>query len=1761
MNTKGQLKKLSIILTMSGLLFAAQVSVSPTSIPIGAAVNVGGVATADHHYVQSLRITFQNNGPGAWAANEDVVINFPASIGLADVNGDLAYADEVSLISAVAAAVAPTVASATANSITINIANGAADKPANGDQLIVVFPVTTAADASGSASYSITYGSGNEESGGTSSPSVSFVSSLALAAFHANYDWDAQVSTITIGGTIEAGDKFTATINGTDKLFTAVAGALTATNIADGLSAVIGTSVAGITVDGVSNATVVLTGAVAGTAFTLAVETVEGDDAAADQQTMAAVLTTANYNASDELGYLYPAAAGAMLASALPDLVMESTANGAVREFVDGASNWDGFNYTGQGNTSTMDDIVYEVWASKTANLTQVTAANGFKLVGAHDQDDTFPATDRNEGDLIPTVQLALYEDEDNTAYTGLAAGLDFTEDTWYFYLTSSQTADWVLQGGAALVVSHHPVFTGEGADNAINATSIVGGLDFDKDNNYEGATGEHDDVANMFLDSDVLVKNLIDKAGVVPAAGADESATGQTNTVKIYMNTRDVDDASQTDVWISTTDAMGEANLTVAGSAPTETVTLANATKLNSSGLVEGQNTVFAYTMDVNTAEGDYYIYFVTNDGKNQNIYQCILANGSKKQLKISHYPYFEFSQVQGGSVAFNTAELTSFAISWANDNVHGDFDQDDNATITLYACTGAYDDVIGAAETHNSATLSSCLQIGGSISEDLDTQAGNTYDWNVRNGKSQVSTVTVGPNDGGIEVGDVFAVTVNGSSVSFTATVGTMANVASGLQPLIHALSGVAATSSAAVVTIIADVPGTAFTLSATATNVSGGADNQVITPATTTAAGVAIPADTYHIFAKIDDGGGHVLYQQLKSVQDLSDTGQNDRPVVVSHGSYFSPLTPTAGTAVSLNHTDTYVFYWDAFDQDATDANKKIAIFLAPVANLTTAFNTYAAADLANHYAVTSATGQNHEETAGHPAVLASAGKYLFDVDKMAADMAGTGAQPNGTYYVYYYFTEDGTFDADEFPFQADGTLAISNATLTDPYTATGGTANAGFELAPDSPVVGKGDLIDYTVYANDATFNAELISFGITFDNTKFSAIDMITTDDGLDNDNDGSSDEDNAEDTGTQAFQSHAGATAGWTFSAVPADASTIRLISGGTDLTYEHDQGNNGSGGGGIVEIANNIGSAALFAAALKAIIDGASGHNAGTPDSKIIVRVNGAAITLQQAGTFLGSQGNTAITLGGGMAAAITDPDPAAFVDGFGWGGQQLTNTKVTSGTTDELRFVQWKDGGLALTANAATSGIAIAKFQLQKIAHNATASMLSDTISFQTSGVAATKIIRHTNVEIPINAASKRGSFVKTASRGKLSGNIDLEGRTDAAQTVTITLSSTGSYTEISDATYNAAQGDVITLGTGGSYTLSEIPTGNYKVRVSKAGWTDQVVDNVKVFPFNTTYLHFTGSDMLSGGDVVGYTNAAGAVVPDNRIVVADASAIANTYFNLAADASAGAGYSDVDGNGTVYVDDLNYSTKNVGLSNVGEGLLYKSIEADNNEALIALNQVEADNDHVVFRVSASKIGALHAYAVEMDIDANDWALTSREDHLKVNGQAIEFDKSNGHAVTLVSALIGVGSALTPNQDLVTIVLQPLVNDPVEPVITEVTLIDDQHRSTKAVISNNGLVVPNEFILNQNFPNPFNPVTNIAFAIPQDGMVKLTVFDLMGREVRELVSSRLSGGNYTANWNSTNTFGSKVSSGLYFYSLTVDNKMIATQKMILMK
>jgi hypothetical protein len=87
------------------------------------------------------------------------------------------------------------------------------------------------------------------------------------------------------------------------------------------------------------------------------------------------------------------------------------------------------------------------------------------------------------------------------------------------------------------------------------------------------------------------------------------------------------------------------------------------------------------------------------------------------------------------------------------------------------------------------------------------------------------------------------------------------------------------------------------------------------------------------------------------------------------------------------------------------------------------------------------------------------------------------------------------------------------------------------------------------------------------------------------------------------------------------------------------------------------------------------------------------------------------------------------------------------------------------------------------------------------------------------------------------------------------------------------------------------------------------------------------------------------------------------------------------------------------------------------------------------------------------------------------------------------------------------------------------------------------------------NTFRLNQNYPNPFNPSTKISFDIPKAGSVKLTVIDISGKEVAELVNANVNAGSYSVNFNAENLSG-----GVYFYRLETD-KGIDTKKMILVK
>ena len=131
-------------------------------------------------------------------------------------------------------------------------------------------------------------------------------------------------------------------------------------------------------------------------------------------------------------------------------------------------------------------------------------------------------------------------------------------------------------------------------------------------------------------------------------------------------------------------------------------------------------------------------------------------------------------------------------------------------------------------------------------------------------------------------------------------------------------------------------------------------------------------------------------------------------------------------------------------------------------------------------------------------------------------------------------------------------------------------------------------------------------------------------------------------------------------------------------------------------------------------------------------------------------------------------------------------------------------------------------------------------------------------------------------------------------------------------------------------------------------------------------------------------------------------------------------------------------------------------------------------------------------------------------------------------------------------------------------------ETVANHVSMISDDlsriMKSTGSEVSDKyeENILPTEFSLHQNFPNPFNPATKISFDLPQDSKVNLVVYDLLGREVTRLLNNEFKvAGNYTYDFNAAS-----LSSGVYFYRLVVSSSnpinagnYSETKRMVLLK
>lgn len=156
-------------------------------------------------------------------------------------------------------------------------------------------------------------------------------------------------------------------------------------------------------------------------------------------------------------------------------------------------------------------------------------------------------------------------------------------------------------------------------------------------------------------------------------------------------------------------------------------------------------------------------------------------------------------------------------------------------------------------------------------------------------------------------------------------------------------------------------------------------------------------------------------------------------------------------------------------------------------------------------------------------------------------------------------------------------------------------------------------------------------------------------------------------------------------------------------------------------------------------------------------------------------------------------------------------------------------------------------------------------------------------------------------------------------------------------------------------------------------------------------------------------------------------------------------------------------------------------------------------------------------------------------------------------------GVVLSGVSGFVALPDSAGMTDDSVTIVIDPSGLD-VATYHDSIIFFVDGVDNPVLLNVNLTIIPPDSMISLSNYPNPFNPGTNIALSLHRASHVKLDVFNILGRHVTTLLDRPLPAGEHTVYWEGTDSYGRAVASGTYFYRLRTDDRTL-TRKMVLLK
>lgn len=225
-----------------------------------------------------------------------------------------------------------------------------------------------------------------------------------------------------------------------------------------------------------------------------------------------------------------------------------------------------------------------------------------------------------------------------------------------------------------------------------------------------------------------------------------------------------------------------------------------------------------------------------------------------------------------------------------------------------------------------------------------------------------------------------------------------------------------------------------------------------------------------------------------------------------------------------------------------------------------------------------------------------------------------------------------------------------------------------------------------------------------------------------------------------------------------------------------------------------------------------------------------------------------------------------------------------------------------------------------------------------------------------------------------------------------------------------------------------------------------------------------------------------------------------------------------------------------DANLYTPNIGDSKLfkitpnKDLTLFSSLPSSN--AIYNIGHIAFANDKLYV---TGNTGRHYLYEVEMDGSYEIIAGTGIPGSKDGEGLSAQFNGPNGIAASVTGDTLFISELNSPSS------------------IRVVTL-----NSTSGVEDVPGTGM--NYKLLQNFPNPFNPNTTINFRLASSDQVRLSIYNLLGKEIKLLLNGYFSPGNHSVQWNGTDDSGNHVSSGIYFYALKTGNGITA-RKMLLNK